>query len=203
MVGFSFELDDHPHEECGVLAMYYPHKVNVWDVIARLQRQQNRGHEAFGLSYLDDNNGQVVTVRIPGLIDDLYGKKEYQEIRDLLDSLPKQRAWIGHVRYGTYGKKGVDAIKQAHPIILEPDKCEFHEFDSTYKDKDGTVKKRRLAWCLSKNGVALAFNGNLPDDVIDFLKQEIPFEPWINTDTEFLLQAYVQRGEDWILKTSR
>lgn len=195
------------HEKCGILAMYNPMGIDVFHFLDRLQRQQHRGNDAFGVSYYDEAKKKVVTVRIPGMIYQLEKFKEYGGIRDYLKTLPQSRMWIGHVRWGTSGKTGPEAIKQAHPVVFDgkDQYFDFHvnvldEKDQPQLDGAGKPITERRTWCVSENGVSLAFNGNIPDPIQEKVKREVSYAPEIGTDTELLLHAYLQKGADWILR---
>ncbi len=90
---FPWELDDKPHEECGVFGIYAPgldvSRVTFFGLFAL----QHRGQESAGIAATD--GGQIGVRRNLGLVAQAFDE-------DDIESLPGHAA-IGHTRYSTAG----------------------------------------------------------------------------------------------------
>ena len=90
---FPWEMDDKPHEECGVFGIYAPgldvSRVTFFGLFAL----QHRGQESAGIAATD--GGQIGVRRNLGLVAQAFDE-------DDIESLPGHAA-IGHTRYSTAG----------------------------------------------------------------------------------------------------
>lgn len=95
------EVDDKPHDECGVFAIYAPGEKVGTITYRALQRQQHRGQSGAGIAYRADDRGQLIAHTGAGLID-----------RAIPDAVPfasgvspvdhpETTMAIGHTRYST------------------------------------------------------------------------------------------------------
>ncbi len=101
-----FRDDDHPHEECGVVAVYAPHEDVARMTFFGLFALQHRGQEAAGIAVSDGS-----TIRLHkdiGLVSQVF-------TRSTLKPLSGNFA-IGHNRYSTAGSS---SVRNAQPFLLE------------------------------------------------------------------------------------
>lgn len=98
------QMDDKPHEECGVFGVFAHPNAAVITYYA-LIALQHRGQEAAGIASVED--GRMFSHRGLGLLTDVFADGE-------VDGLPGDTA-IGHVRYSTAGS---NTIQNAQPITV-------------------------------------------------------------------------------------
>lgn len=99
-------LDDHPHEECGVIGVFAPHEDVARMAFFGLFALQHRGQEAAGIAVA---NGQSMTIyKNVGLVSQVFHPAQ-------LDDLKGHYA-IGHTRYSTTGSS---SIRNAQPFMIE------------------------------------------------------------------------------------
>ena len=81
--------------KCGVFGCYDTEKIDLNYVVKGLSKQQHRGRESCGISYVDNANS-IVTNKTMGLVKELSDTFDFNKSVDLA---------IGHVRYSTSGSK--------------------------------------------------------------------------------------------------
>jgi amidophosphoribosyltransferase len=102
------EIDDKPHEECGVIAIYRPGGGAVELSFFGLDALQNRGQEAAGIAM--SLNGGILVQKDTGTVQEAFGKHGQKLAGTQLVE------WAsGHVRYGT--SETMDAWGAAHPLL--------------------------------------------------------------------------------------
>lgn len=100
-------LDDHLHEECGVIGIYAPEQESIAQMLCfGLVALQHRGQESAGIAV--QNGGGMKYYKEMGLVqevfsDDVIKKKLYGGIG------------IGHVRYSTTGES---YVSNAQPLVV-------------------------------------------------------------------------------------
>ncbi len=100
----ALELDDHPHEECGVFGIF-GHPTAAELTYLALFALQHRGQEAAGIASVDGE--RMYGHRGLGLLTDVF---DAQKVADL-----KGDSAIGHVRYSTAGS---NTVQNAQPLIF-------------------------------------------------------------------------------------
>lgn len=109
--GASIELEDKPHDECGVVIIYAPGRDVRWMAYESLGVLQHRGQESAGIAVA--NTHDIFTYNDLGLARDVFRGGS------VLSGLPSEAsAAIGHVRYGTCIIEGFND--------LSPDKKKTH-----------------------------------------------------------------------------
>ncbi|GLG02162.1 amidophosphoribosyltransferase [Alicyclobacillus hesperidum subsp. aegles] len=98
------DVDDRPHEECGVFGIY-GHEQAVALTYYGLVALQHRGQEAAGITSTDGSH--MFSHKGLGLLTDVFKSGELEQL--------KGHAAIGHVRYSTAGS---NTIQNAQPIAL-------------------------------------------------------------------------------------
>lgn len=161
-------LDDHPHEECGVAAVYlkkdlshYPKGGALFFLQKMLLQLQHRGQLSAGFTIFDDTQSErLKTYKANGLVNEVFHLSEEEKAQKLFDT-HSGRIGIGHTRYATSGTIGCE---DAQPYER--------------------VHSRLWKW------FAFAFNGNVanaPDIRADLKTKDYHFKS--NTDTEVLMHT--------------
>ncbi len=95
------------HEECGVFGVYSLRNMDVASVTyTGLYALQHRGQESCGIAVND--SGVISGYKALGLVGDVFD-------RERLSQLGEGSMAVGHVRYGTTGKK---IVANAQPLII-------------------------------------------------------------------------------------
>lgn len=101
-------MDDHPQDECGVIAVFAPAGPVLQTTMRGMQSLQHRGHSGAGISYrLSDteSDSTLVTHKGTGVVKDavkeLIDNKEIGFTLDKFQSIVSTPLAIGHVRYST------------------------------------------------------------------------------------------------------
>lgn len=105
-----YEIDDKPHEECGVFGILDTTGENVANTIYYgLCALQHRGQESAGIAICNTEGplGNLVCHKNMGLVNEVFSS-------DILSELTGNIG-IGHVRYSTTGES---TIKNAQPIAI-------------------------------------------------------------------------------------
>ncbi len=102
------QLDDHFHDECGVVGVYGDAEASKLAYLG-LYALQHRGQESAGI--VSANGGDLHPVKGMGLVADIFGPEQ-------LKLLPGTAA-IGHTRYSTAGDT---TMRNAQPILIECNK---------------------------------------------------------------------------------
>lgn len=99
-------LEDHPHEECGVIGVFAPHEDVARMAFFGLFALQHRGQEAAGIAVAD---GRTMSIyKNVGLISQVFGPHTLAGL--------KGHYAIGHTRYSTTGSP---SIRNAQPFMIE------------------------------------------------------------------------------------
>jgi amidophosphoribosyltransferase len=99
-------LDDHPHEECGVIGIFAPNEDVARMTFFGLYALQHRGQEAAGMAVAD---GQTMsTHKGVGLVSHVFTPNA---MKDLTGHYA-----IGHTRYSTTGSS---SLRNAQPFMIE------------------------------------------------------------------------------------
>jgi len=99
-------VDDHPHDECGVVGIHAPGKDAARLTFFALHALQHRGQEAAGIATSD---GGVANIhKGQGLVSSVFNEAN-------LSTLTGPVA-IGHTRYSTTGGSG---LRNAQPLVIE------------------------------------------------------------------------------------
>mgnify|MGYP000944915862 CR=1 FL=1 len=98
--------DDHPHEECGVFAIF-GHADAAAHTALGLHALQHRGQEAAGIVAFDGHHFHAH--RATGLIGDIFSR------RSVIEGLPGHAA-IGHNRYAT---TGASMLRNVQPLFAD------------------------------------------------------------------------------------
>jgi amidophosphoribosyltransferase len=99
-------LDDHPHEECGVIGVFAPNEDVARMTFFGLYALQHRGQEATGMAVA---NGQAMSMyKGMGLVSQVFTP-------NTMDDLKGHYA-IGHTRYSTTGSS---LLRNAQPFMIE------------------------------------------------------------------------------------
>ncbi len=104
------ELEDKPHEECGVFGIYVPQGKEVSEEIYYgLTALQHRGQESAGISVSDTAGpmGNIRTKKGMGLVSEVFTKDDLMQLRGNIG--------VGHVRYSTTGGS---TPENAQPIAM-------------------------------------------------------------------------------------
>ncbi len=100
------QVDDHPHEECGVVGVYAPNEDVASMAFYGLYALQHRGQEAAGIAVSD---GELVRLhKNTGLIAQIFNAQNLAPL--------KGHYAIGHTRYSTTGSS---ASNNAQPFMIE------------------------------------------------------------------------------------
>ncbi|RIH84917.1 Amidophosphoribosyltransferase [Calidithermus terrae] len=93
----TYDRDDKPHEECGVIGVWSPEPVDVAGMLQLgLFALQHRGQEAAGICV---SNGQdLVIEKDLGLVAQVFDDERMKRLR-----IPGANLGIGHTRYSTTG----------------------------------------------------------------------------------------------------
>jgi len=102
------QLDDHFHDECGVVGVFGDDDAAKLAYLA-LYALQHRGQESAGI--VSANGGDLHPHKGMGLVADIFGQDE-------LKLLPGSAA-VGHTRYSTAGDT---TLRNAQPILIECNK---------------------------------------------------------------------------------
>ncbi|MGB4586003.1 MAG: amidophosphoribosyltransferase [Rectinemataceae bacterium] len=106
MTGETWQANDEPHEECGVMAIYAPGRDASRLAYYGLFALQHRGQESAGIAAFD---GHVInTKKGIGLVSQVFSEAD---IESLSGSLA-----IGHNRYSTTGSSNV---RNAQPFLID------------------------------------------------------------------------------------
>ncbi len=99
-------LDDHPHDECGIVGIFAPQNSVATMTFFALFALQHRGQEAAGIAVSD---GETVRIhKDVGLVTQVFNPQN-------LAPLKGQYA-VGHTRYSTTGSS---SIRNAQPFMVE------------------------------------------------------------------------------------
>ena len=99
-------LDDHPHEECGVIGIFAPNEDVARMTFFGLYALQHRGQEAAGMAVAD---GQTISIyKGVGLVSHVFTPNTMAEL--------KGHYAIGHTRYSTTGSS---LLRNAQPFMIE------------------------------------------------------------------------------------
>lgn len=105
------ELEDSPHEECGVFGIYdFSGEEQVASTVYYgLLALQHRGQESCGIAVGDTHGpkGQVRSKRGMGLVNETFSKGSLSDLGGDIG--------VGHVRYSTAGQS---TIENAQPLVL-------------------------------------------------------------------------------------
>lgn len=100
------DLDDHPHEECGVIGIFAPNEDVARMTFFGLHALQHRGQEAAGIAVAD---GQTMSLhKGVGLVSQVFTPTVMAEM--------KGHYAIGHTRYSTTGSS---SPRNAQPFMIE------------------------------------------------------------------------------------
>jgi amidophosphoribosyltransferase len=100
------DLDDHPHEECGVVGIFAPNEDVARMAYFGLYALQHRGQEAAGIAVAD---GQTMSLhKGVGLVSQVFTSSVMDEL--------KGHYAIGHTRYSTTGSS---SPRNAQPFMIE------------------------------------------------------------------------------------
>ncbi len=97
----TYELDDRPHEECGVVAVSGVPNATELAFLA-LYALQHRGQEAAGIVAVDDD-GTARGHKGPGLVSDVFDSGSLSRLRG--------STAVGHVRYSTAGGNNIENVQ--------------------------------------------------------------------------------------------
>lgn len=106
MMEENWLMEDNPHEECGVMAIYAPGKDASRLAYYGLFALQHRGQESAGIAAFDGN--VINSKKNLGLVSQVFSEAD---IESLAGSLA-----IGHNRYSTTGSSNV---RNAQPFIID------------------------------------------------------------------------------------
>ncbi|MEW6401800.1 MAG: amidophosphoribosyltransferase [Chloroflexota bacterium] len=99
-------IDDHPHEECGVIGIFAPNEDVARMTFFGLYALQHRGQEAAGMAVAD---GQTMSMhKGVGLVSQVFTPSTMAEL--------KGHYAIGHTRYSTTGSS---SLRNAQPFMIE------------------------------------------------------------------------------------
>jgi amidophosphoribosyltransferase len=99
-------LDDHPHEECGVIGVFAPREDVASMAFFGLYALQHRGQEAAGIAVTDGN--AIRLHKEVGLVSQVFNQANL---------LPLKGSYaIGHTRYSTTGSP---SARNAQPFLIE------------------------------------------------------------------------------------
>lgn len=102
----SYQLSDHPHEECGVVGIFAPNEDVARMTFFGLYALQHRGQEAAGIAVAD---GQTMSVyKNVGMVSQVFTPSAMAEL--------KGHYAIGHTRYSTTGSS---SLRNAQPFMIE------------------------------------------------------------------------------------
>lgn len=100
---------------CGIIGVS---DINVNDyIITNLNKLQHRGYQSAGISYVGNQNNEIITFKNLGLVEDVFKNFKFDSITNHC---------IAHVRYSTR-KKNNDQImlEEAQPLIGQIDNVKF------------------------------------------------------------------------------
>jgi len=99
-------VDDHPHDECGVIGIFAPHEDAARMAFFGLCALQHRGQEAAGIAVSD---GQSMSMhKNVGLVTQVFSPNKLDELEGHLA--------VGHTRYSTTGSS---SARNAQPFMIE------------------------------------------------------------------------------------
>ena len=99
-------LDDHLHEECGVIGIYAPEQESVSQMLCfGLVALQHRGQESAGIAV--KNGGGVKYYKEMGLVQEVFSDEIIEKLYGGVG--------IGHVRYSTTGES---YVSNAQPLVV-------------------------------------------------------------------------------------
>jgi amidophosphoribosyltransferase len=99
-------VDDHPHDECGVIGIFAPHEDAARMAFFGLYALQHRGQEAAGIAVSD---GQSMSMhKNVGLVTQVFSPNKLDELKGHLA--------VGHTRYSTTGSS---SARNAQPFMIE------------------------------------------------------------------------------------
>ncbi|PIU03124.1 hypothetical protein COT44_04470 [Candidatus Shapirobacteria bacterium CG08_land_8_20_14_0_20_39_18] len=114
---------DHPHEECGVFGIFFPHpdfsNTIVTSTLSGLLALQHRGEESAGIVVGDGRKLSAVFKRM-GLVRNLYNT--YLESEENIKQNLKGYLAVSHTRYSTTGSS---SLKNAAPFLFDSPKGSF------------------------------------------------------------------------------
>ena len=106
MIEENWRLEDDPHEECGVMAIYAPGKDASRLAYYGLFALQHRGQESAGIAAFDGN--VINSKKNLGLVSQVFSEADIESLAGGLA--------IGHNRYSTTGSSNV---RNAQPFIID------------------------------------------------------------------------------------
>ena len=99
-------IDDHPHDECGVVGIFAPNEDVARMTFFGLYALQHRGQEASGIAVAD---GQSISMHKGiGMVSQVFTSNAVAEL--------KGHYAIGHTRYST---TGASSLRNAQPFMIE------------------------------------------------------------------------------------
>ena len=99
-------IDDHPHDECGVVGVHLPRRDAARVAFFALYTLQHRGQEAAGI--VTSADGVAHVHKGQGLVSGVFNEENLTNLKGPLA--------IGHTRYSTTGGSG---IRNAQPQVIE------------------------------------------------------------------------------------
>ncbi len=87
-------MNDKLNEECAIFAVYVDQKEAVGITYNGLLSLQHRGQEGAGIAVVEDN--KIISHKNVGLVSEVFSS-------DILSTMPKTHAAVGHNRYSTTG----------------------------------------------------------------------------------------------------
>src|SRR4051794_21461332 len=106
IAGHDHDLEDKPHEECGVFGIYAPGEDVARITFFGLYALQHRGQESAGIATSDGDHLSVRT-RI-GLVSQAFTEDDLQLLRG--------HVAVGHARYSTQGSSNA---RNAGPMVTQ------------------------------------------------------------------------------------
>jgi amidophosphoribosyltransferase len=102
----SAAIEDHPHEECGVIGIFAPNEDVARMTFFGLYALQHRGQEAAGIAVAD---GQMISMhKGVGMVSQVFTSNAIAELKGYYA--------IGHTRYSTMGSP---SLRNAQPFMIE------------------------------------------------------------------------------------
>jgi amidophosphoribosyltransferase len=102
--------DDHPQDECGVLAVYMPGENIGLTVYEGLKRLQHRGQSGAGVAYRMEDT--LIVHKGTGLVDEAVKEISPQVRPTNLHMMSSSKVAIGHTRYST-----AESVNAMQPIL--------------------------------------------------------------------------------------
>src|SRR5512144_2951898 len=99
-------MDDHPHEECGVIGIFAPNEDVARMAFFGLYALQHRGQEAAGIAVA--NGSSIRLHKDIGLVSQVFNPQNLAPLQG--------HYAIGHTRYST---TGASSARNAQPFLIE------------------------------------------------------------------------------------